>query len=168
MATRNAHTNKANPKAGAMTPPNDGWKTLTHDIDGWFVAEEGQTIEGRIVGTTIVKSIKGNQLAYLVQVASETVAFNSESKENEPFPPGSVIALRESFKLTALREYVEHNGEVRIKVGKKKTLGQGRSLVNYHVQVRGRKSEFLMPSMAPIASVEPPSDGDDGGEDVPW
>lgn len=134
-------TSKNTPAPTSPKPPAGFDDCNRPDIHGWFKAEAGLCIYGKILSHMVLPDAKGMQQDCLVIELYEPLKAQKDKKAIE-LKKGENVGLRISAGLKPALEYAENNGEIWALCEEKIDLGKGQTMWRYDLRCKGDKAEL--------------------------
>lgn len=143
----------------------DGFERIDQpDIEGWWKPEKGDTIQGRIIGNTVLSGVNGSPRdTLLIQLIAPAKAI----VDNEPstLEKGQVIGVSVRHKLKPLMHYVDSKSYVFIRATHKQKLSGGRTLWDFEIGVKGKR---VPPPLGSVAAQVLAAKRDEDTSDIPF
>lgn len=161
--TKNESKNESKNAPAEAAPPSGFSEHSNPDVDGWYKAEAGSVVTGKIVGHLALIGDDGKpRQVILVKVTQPCKAFQKGDEVGSELPKGSVVGVGISHDIKEALRYVEHNGHVWLCPTGQKKLGKGKSLWKYRQAYKGTKAA---PPTVDVNAINS-STGDD--DDIPF
>ena len=119
----------------------EGFKDATSiDIDGWYKAEVGRVLQGKVVSAIQIQDDEGKmRKVALVQLTAPCDCMVKGNDKPIPFEVGKVIGFSITKDTAQVLQYVENQGECRLVPKEKIKLKGTRSMWKYAQAYKGKK-----------------------------
>lgn len=126
--------------AAPQTPPKGFSDASNPDVDGWYKAEKGSVVHGKIVGHLIMQGDNGPRQVILVKIRDEVKGYQKGDDKGKMLKVGDVLGVSVSHDIKEALKYVENRGEVWLNPTEKKKLAAGRSMWKFQQAYKGTKA----------------------------